>query len=244
MTASTATANAKANSVKLSPQMTFGIVLAASILLGYLFYSMVIQPRQQAINDLKTQIEARRMTLQSDQAKAAQVETLKTQVDALVVERDRFVEALPATANFGQVVSDLRQTVSASGATLTSLNFASTGAEASPNLPAGVRPIGMTMAVRGDFPQIFQVLRNLELQGRFTDVSSVSLQTVGQNAGQGVQVQEPGSMTSNLSLVVYTFDAAQAAGTGATPVNGAPAAGGTAPAAAPAAPAAPAAGGN
>ncbi|MHA0034903.1 GspMb/PilO family protein [Deinococcus sp. PESE-38] len=73
-------------------------------------------------------------------------------------------------------------------------------------MPAGVRPIGMTMSVNGRFPQLFQILRSLELQNRFTTVDNVSLQTQG-DAGTG----GGGTLGSTLGLTVYTFDASGAA---------------------------------
>ena len=218
--------------IKLAPHYIFALVLTLCLVLGYLFYTMAIQPRQLEITSLNDEITNKETTLAADQAKAAQVPTLTAEVARLEVEREKFLRALPPTANFGQVVANLRQTVSAAGGDLKTLNFAGSGA-AGANLPAGVRPIGMTMSVDGRFPQLFQILRSLELQNRFTTVDNVSLQTQD-DAGTG----GGGTLGSTLGLTVYTFDASGAASTpdaAAAPAPGTPA---------PAAPAAPAAGGT
>lgn len=225
------------NAIKLAPQYIFALALTASLVLGYLFYTLAIQPRQLEITALNDEITGKETTLAADQAKAARVPVLTAEVARLEVERDKFLQALPPTANFGQVVANLRQTVSAAGGDLKTLSFGGSGAAAA-NLPAGVRPIGMTLTVDGKFPQLFQILRSLELQGRFTTVDNVSLQSVavaGRGTGTG------GLLSSTLGLTVYTFDAAQAAG---APAAAGTVPGGTPPAAAPAAPAEPAAGGT
>ncbi|WP_278912381.1 type 4a pilus biogenesis protein PilO [Deinococcus wulumuqiensis] len=225
------------NAIKLAPQYIFALALTASLVLGYLFYTLAIQPRQLEITALNDEITGKETTLAADQAKAARVPVLTAEVARLEVERDKFLQALPPTANFGQVVANLRQTVSAAGGDLKTLSFGGSGAAAA-NLPAGVRPIGMTLTVDGKFPQLFQILRSLELQGRFTTVDNVSLQSV---AAAGSGTGTGGLLSSTLGLTVYTFDAAQAAG---APAAAGTVPGGTPPAAAPAAPAEPAAGGT
>lgn len=221
------------SSIKLTPQYIFALVLLGCVLLGYLFYSQLIQPRQLEITTLNGEIEQRQLQLSADQGKAAQVLTLSKEVDRLEVERERFLQALPPTANFGQVITNIKQTVSAAGGDLKSLGFS--GGAADPNLPAGVKPIGITMTIDGQFPQLFEILRNLELQGRFTTVDTVGLQAQSSDSVQGNQGKK---LSGNMGLTVYTFDAAQAAAGGTTP-----AAPGT-PAPAPAAPSAPAPGGT
>ncbi|MGX9686341.1 type 4a pilus biogenesis protein PilO [Deinococcus wulumuqiensis] len=227
------------NAIKLAPQYIFALALTASLVLGYLFYTLAIQPRQLEITALNDEITGKETTLAADQAKAARVPVLTAEVARLEVERDKFLQALPPTANFGQVVANLRQTVSAAGGDLKTLSFGGSGAAAA-NLPAGVRPIGMTLTVDGKFPQLFQILRSLELQGRFTTVDNVNLQSVT-GTGPGSGTGTGGLLSSNLGLTVYTFDAAQAAG---APAAAGTVPGGTPPAAAPAAPAEPAAGGT
>lgn len=221
------------SSVKLTPQYIFALVLLACFVLGYLVYSQLIQPRQLEITTLNGEIEQRQLQLSADQGKAAQVLNLTKEVQGLEVERERFLQALPPTANFGQVISNIKQTVSAAGGDLKSLGFSAGTADA--NLPAGVKPIGITMTIDGQFPQLFEVLRNLELQGRFTTVDTVGLQS---QANDSVQGNQGTRLSGNMGLTVYTFDAAQAAAGGTTP-----AAAGT-PAPAPAAPAPSASGGT
>ncbi|MHA0034904.1 hypothetical protein ACXXDK_08290 [Deinococcus sp. PESE-38] len=103
--------------IKLAPHYIFALVLTLCLVLGYLFYTMAIQPRQLEITSLNDEITGKETTLAADQAKAAQVPTLTAEVARLEVEREKFLRALPPTANFGQVVANLRQTVSAAGET-------------------------------------------------------------------------------------------------------------------------------
>ena len=101
------------NAIKLAPQYIFALVLTACLALGYLFYTLAIQPRQLEITTLNDDITSKETVLATDQAKAARVPALSTEVARLEGERDKFLRALPPTANFGPVVANLRQTVSA-----------------------------------------------------------------------------------------------------------------------------------
>lgn len=210
---------------KLTPQHLFILVVLGSFLVGYLCYLMLIQPRQQAITALNDEISMRQMTQARYQAAANQIPTLRAEVQRLEGEREQFLRALPTTANFAQVVDDLRRTVEAAGGQMTDLSFNAGGA-AKEALPAGVRPIGMTLNVGGQYAELFQVLRSLELQRRFTTVDSVSFQAPGEDAGAT-------DLSGALGLTVYVFDPAQAASPGAadtaagTPAPAAPESGGT-----------------
>ena len=127
-----------------------------------------------------------------------------------------------ATQQFGQIVAQLRANASASQTEITNLTFAG-GTQA--DLPAGVRPITINMDVKGQYGQVFQLLRRLETQNRFTTVKNLDLQLPQADSFNP-------SLTGNMSMTVYTFDPNQAALPDAT--TGTPAATGAAPAAAPA----------
>ncbi|SEJ23011.1 type IV pilus assembly protein PilO [Deinococcus reticulitermitis] len=204
---------------KLTPQHLFLLTLLGSLLLGYLVYLTMIQPRQQAINALGEEISLRQLTRAQYQAAASQIPALRSEVGRLEQEREQFLRALPTTANFAQVVDDLRRTIEAAGGELVNLSFTSGSDAKGAALPAGVKPIGMTLDVGGQYAELFQVLRSLELQRRFTTVDSVSLQAPAEDAGTP-------NLSGTLGLTVYVFDAAQATGSaaaGATPDAGTPA---------------------
>lgn len=212
---------------KLAPQYLFALVLLLCLLLGYLFYMFLIQPRQAAISDLNGQIEGKQLVLDRQRSNLARLPALEREVAGLQGQNDAFTRALPQSAQFGQVVANLRQTVEASGAQLTTLSFAAGQAPAGEGtLPPGVQPIGMSLNVSGTFPQLFQVVRALELQNRFTTVSSVGLSGAATGAGAGAAAAP---LQGDLSLTVYTFDP-QLAASASTPDPNAPA---QAPAAAP-----------
>lgn len=216
--------------MKLTPQLTFALISALSLVVIYLFYTMVVKPKQDEITMLQDQLTTKQTTLNEYQANAAALPALRTEVGTLERERADFVRALPLTANFGQVVDQIRSTVAANDATLNSLTFAAaqpaTG-EGAP--PAGVRPMRVTLNVDGEYAKQFRILRNLETQNRFTNINDLSLQMPNE-----VTNFDP-VLTNTMNITVYTFDPAQAAPAAATTDGAAPA---------PAAPAAPTAGGN
>ncbi|PNY82221.1 type 4a pilus biogenesis protein PilO [Deinococcus koreensis] len=205
---------------KLSPRNQFLVALGLCLLLIGGWFTLRFQPRQQRIGELSGQLESLNTQVTSLRSAASRLPALREEVDTLRVEREKFLAALPSAANFGAVLDELRLTTAASGARMT--NFAvQPGAVA--NLPGGVRPLNLTIGVRGKFTQMFQTLRSVETMSRFTTVSNVALQLP---AASSFDPELEGS----LGMTVYTFDASQAAAQ-AGGTEGAPAA--------PAAPAAP-----
>lgn len=217
--------------MKLTPQLTFALVSALALLVIYMFYSMIIKPKQDEIVMLQDQLSTKQTTLNEYQANVAALPALRTEVTNLERERADFVRALPLTANFGQVVDQIRSTVAANNANLTSLNFAPAAQGSGENAPpAGVRPMQVTLNVEGEYSKQFRILRSLETQNRFTNVNNVALQMPAK-----VDSFDP-ALNNTMTVTVYTFDPAQAApATPSTTPDGA--------APAPAAPAAPT-GGN
>ncbi len=202
---------------KLAPRSLFLIVLGACALGLLGWYFLGYQARQQEISLLQSELETTRLNAERHRAAQRGLPELKSTVARLAVERDQFLRALPATAQFGTVLDEVRRNVLAAGADMTTFtvqNGAATG------LPAGVRPINLNLGVSGQFAEVFRALRSMETMNRFTTVGAVNLQLPQANSFNP-------SLEGTLNLTVYTFDPAQAqAGTPGDP-------------AAPAAPAAP-----
>lgn len=212
-------------STSLTPQRQFIIIAVLSLLAVLAFFLYYFKPRQETLTTMRDDLTARQTTAAQYRAAAAAIPDLKKNLADLEVERAEFVRALPTTQQFGQVIDQLRSNANASKTEITNLNFANGTAA---DLPAGVRPINVTMTVKGQYGQLFQFIRSLETQNRFTTVNNLDLQLPKANSFNP-------QLQGNLGLTVYTFDANQAA----------PATGTAAPAsgtAAPAAPAAPAGG--
>ena len=130
---------------------------------------------------------------------------LRERAVLLEVERDQFLRALPATAQFGTVLDEVRRNVSAAGAELTTFTVQS---GAGTDLPGGVRPISLNLGVSGQFAEVFRALRSLETMNRFTNVGGLGLQLPQATSFNPV-------LEGTLNLTVYTFDPEQAAaGTG------------------------------
>ncbi|GAA5502594.1 hypothetical protein Dxin01_02338 [Deinococcus xinjiangensis] len=212
---------------KLPPQYLFALVLALCAAVIFLFFSMVIRPRQDTINTMRDDLTAKQTTADQYRTAAAAVPRLKASIDKLEVDRAEFVRALPVNTQFGQIIDQLRSNVGAAGATLGDLTFAPSSIQA--GLPAGVRAMDINLAASGRFSQLFQMLRSLETQNRFTTVNNLDMTLPAATSS------DP-PLESTMNLTVYTYDPTQAAATAAAGTPNA------APAAAPA-PAAPASGG-
>lgn len=218
-------------SSKLPPQYLFALVLALCAAVVALFFTMYVRPRQDAITVLQGDLATRQTTAESYRSDVAKLPALKTDVAKQEADRAEFVRALPTTTQFGQVVAQIRTDVTAASADMKALNFASGSA---PNLPAGVNAVSVNMDVAGKFGQLFQVLRSLETQSRFTTIDNMSLTMPAASS------LDP-SLEGKYVLTVYTFDPAQAGAPGtAAPATGAAAPGTAAPTASAAAPATPA----
>ncbi len=223
-------------SSKLPPQYLFALALALCVAVIALFFTLYVRPRQDALNTMRTDLATKQTMADTYRADVAKLPAMKTQVAKLEADRAEFVRALPNNTQFGQVVAQIRTNVAAAKADMQSLNFVPSSV---PNLPAGVRATDINMSVSGRFTQLFQVLRSLETQSRFTTINNVSL-----------TLPEANSLDPNIAgtyiVTVYTYDPALAAAS-TLPVGAAPGTT-TTPAAAPApaapAPAAPAAAGG
>ena len=122
---------------------------------------------------LRDDLAAKQATAAQYRAAVATIPDLKVKVAQLEQDRAEFVRALPTTQQFGQIVDQLRANASASKSEITNLSFANGQAT---NLPAGVRPININLNVKGQYGQIFQLMRRLETQNRFTTVNTLDLQ--------------------------------------------------------------------
>ncbi|MPY66856.1 type 4a pilus biogenesis protein PilO [Deinococcus sp. SDU3-2] len=209
----------------LAPRTLFLLALAGSALLLTAWYFGRYQTRVQEITLLEGNLETTRLT--ADRYRAAQraLPELRETVAGLRVERDQFLRALPPTAQFGTVLDEVRRNVLAAGAELSTFAVQSGPGE---GLPGGVRPIGLSLGVQGQYAEVFRALRSLETMNRFTTVGGVGLQMPAATS------YNP-TLEGTLNLTVYTYDPSAA---GAAPEGGAA----QAPEA-PATPAAPAEGG-
>ena len=206
---------------KMPPRNLFLITLAACLAVAGMWYTLRFKPRQDEIALLRTDVQTAQDKVTQYRTAQAQLPTLREEVAKLRVEQAEFLRALPNTANFGSVLNELRQTSGANGVNLTNVTV-STGAAT--GLPAGVRPIALTLNLNGKFRNVYRTIQSVETMGRFTNINSVALQLPQADS------LDP-DLESNLGLTVYTYDPNLAA-VPADP-NAAPAA----PAAAPAAPA-------
>ncbi|MBB5233584.1 type 4a pilus biogenesis protein PilO [Deinococcus budaensis] len=209
-------------SVKLAPRSLFFAVLAACVLGLLGWYLLRFQARQQEITQIQGELDTTRLTAAAYRAAQRDLPELEATVARLEVERDAFLRALPATAQFGTVLDEVRRNVSAAGAELTTFTVQSGAGE---GLPGGVRPINLNLGVSGQFAQVFRALRSLETMNRFANVGGVGLQLPQATS------YNP-TLEGTLNLTVYTFDPQAAQG-------GTPGTGGAAPEAPAAPPAAP-----
>lgn len=224
MTATTVSPAAKGSS--LDPRTIFMIVAATCLVLLVLWFMLHFKARQQQLSDLNDQLSNVDTQLSDLQSKQAQLPSLRKDVADMTTRQATFSKALPTTEQMGQLLSDLRDNVAASGGTIDSLT--SNGSNASTTLPSGVKGIDLTLTTKGRFNSVYQTLQAVETMGRFTKIKDVDITLPAPND------TDP-NLSSVINMTTYTFDP-KAVQPGATPA-------GTAPGAAPA-PAAPAQGGK
>lgn len=215
----------------LDPKLVAFLVLVVGLALAFAIYSFMVKSQQEEIAEKRATLEQKQGTLAEYKRQVAQLEGLREEVASLADEKKKFLAALPKTAQFAQVIKDLKTTVQASTTELKSVNFSLNSSGSQDTIPMGIRPINLDLNLGGKFSQVFNALQRLETQGRFSTINSFDLRV------PEAESNDP-TLESGLSMLVYTYDpekdtsstaGQQAAGEGAD---------GTAPAAAPA-PAAP-----
>ncbi|AFZ69238.1 type 4a pilus biogenesis protein PilO [Deinococcus peraridilitoris] len=208
---------------KLKGRDVFLIVVVLVVLASALWYTLFYSASKAEIDNKKLELESLATQVQASRAAVAQLPALQQDVAQLSLQRDELLRALPATAKMGSLLSEIRTNVLASGAELTGVTQ---GGGQAAGLPAGVRPLGISLSLDGQFAPLYRVLKSLEAMNRFSTINSVGL-TMG-----NPESFDP-KLSGQVALTIYTFDPS-AAGQ----------AGNNAPNAAPAAPSAPPAGGN
>lgn len=207
-----------------SPRNVFLLALVLCVVVLLMWYTFRFKTRQQEIADLQSQVDTLNSQMLQLRGAQAQLPALREAVAKLKVDQDKFLAALPTTANFGSVLDELRLTTAASGAKMTTFSVASGNTT---GLPAGVRPISLNVGLDGKFAQLFQTLRSIETMGRFTTVNNLGLQMATADSF------DP-NLQGTLGLTVYTYDPTHAPTAGASSTPQAPAAPSAPPASAPA----------
>ncbi|MBB6097707.1 type IV pilus assembly protein PilO [Deinobacterium chartae] len=205
--------------VKLKQRDVALIVIVVTALAAMGWYFGMYQPTLTTNQSLQDELDIAQLELVRTRAAAASLGQLREAVAQLEEQQARFLRALPETAEFGRLLADLRSSVLASGATLVSVSQSEAQGA---SLPAGVRPIGVSLSLEGSFDAIYRVLQSIERLERFSTINALSINLPGEVTSFDPQ------LSSQLGLTVYTFD----------PQAATPATTETAPAA-PAAPATP-----
>ncbi|WP_045234183.1 type 4a pilus biogenesis protein PilO [Deinococcus pimensis] len=223
--------NLKAQLAKLKGRDIFLLTLVVLVLFAMLWYFQSYQANKLAIDDARGRLETLQTTVLTSRQAAAELPGLQAEVAALEKQSAELLRALPATTSMGEVVDEIRKDIGASGAQMLSVSQSGSGAPG--QIPAGVRPIALSLSVKGRFGELYGVLRSLEGMSRFSTINALTL-------GATDKIRDP-NLTGNIGVTVYTFDpsAAQPASAAPTPAGTTPA-----PAAPATAPAAPPAGGN
>lgn len=204
------------------------ISIAITVLLAMAWYFSMYQPLTQQIADQK--IVRDDLQAKVDEAIAASnaLPQLRESVAKLEVQKETFLRSLPPQAQVANLVQELQSNIFASGVQLDSIAQAA-GADA--GLPAGVKSLTVTMALKGGFEEVYALLDSLENMQRYTTINTLSLSVAeGKTMNPELGLQ--------LGVTVYTFDTTAAAAAAAPPAAAAPADGSTPPADGTAAPAA------
>lgn len=206
----------------------FLLTIVVVLLLGLAWYYTFYSSKKAEIDLARQQLDTLQIQVTAARAASAELPGLRDEVAKLEVQRDELLRALPSTARIGAVLDEIRRNVLASGS---ELNGVTQGTATTTNLPAGVRPIGINLALEGEFSELYGVLRSLEAMSRFSTINSLAL-----TMSQGTATSFDPDLGGQIGVTIYTFDPNAATAQPAAP-NGQPGADPSAPPAAPAAPA-------
>ena len=192
---------------KLTSRHVAMIVIGLCALLGVLWYSTIYSGTQASIQTLQTEIgdpNAPDPTSLLGQKRTgetarANVTQLCATVANLQAEQTAFFQKLPPTEQLARLLTELSDKIAASGAQLNSITR-SAGGGSTANLPAGVRSVGLNMAIEGSWGAMRKVLASVEEMQRFSKVDTVNL-TMGGEA----KTFDP-KLTAQMAVTTYIYD--------------------------------------
>lgn len=180
------------------------ISFAVSLLLVLSWYFVWYQPKGDEI--VAKQGEKETLQIQVDRAReaSAALPQLREEVARLEIDKQEFLQQLPETVRFAEVLQDLRRVVAESGSTMNSVSPSAAGA--APGLPAGVVAINVNMGLETTFPGLLRLVSSIQALQRFSTINNVNLSLSSAPSGN---LSNP-TLNTNLNLTVYTFDVTKA----------------------------------
>lgn len=195
---------------------TIFMIVAGLCLIALLYWFLVLfKGRQQRLQDLNTQLDTASTQLSDLQGKQSRLPAMRQEVEDLTQKQATFAAALPANKEMGEVVRSLRDNVKSSGGAITSVS--SSASASNSGLPAGVKPIDITLMMTGDFPAVYRSLQAIETMRRFTKIRSAELNLTSDGSEQGTPKNV---LNSTINMTTYTFDPTQVQPAAATDAPG------------------------
>jgi type IV pilus assembly protein PilO len=170
------------------------IIVVLTALLGVAWFFLMYRPSQERIARLESEITQLDLQIQRGLAAQRNLPDLRAAVAQLELAREEFLAELPRESQIASLLDQLREAAELSEATFASLS--STGARTE-NIQ-GVRPLGFTMNMVGDYASTLAFLRSLEELRRFTKIHQVNLSLAD-------DASDNPPLNSSFSFTVYVF---------------------------------------
>jgi type IV pilus assembly protein PilO len=169
------------------------IAIVLSLLLGFLWWNLVIKKMQGEIGTVRGEVE--QLTVERDRGRAAQaaLPQLRAAIAELEAQRQQFLRELPPQERLGEVIRSLTQKAVDSGVVVKNLSRSAAQSEV-----AGVRTTNLSLQVESPFTPMYLFLKSIEQLQRFTTIS-------GLNLAIGTEKQADPDISTSLTMTVYTF---------------------------------------
>ncbi len=161
---------------RLDSQKIAILVIGLAILLTALWYFFWLKPTRERIQALDQEIQRLELERRRGLAARRRLPQLRAQIAELEQEIQNFLAALPAEEKFYEVLDLLAKNAKETGVTLSSLNRSPTRSEI-----ANVSSIDVALRAEAPFPQLYAYLKRLETLKRYSSISGIKLNTIGQN---------------------------------------------------------------
>jgi type IV pilus assembly protein PilO len=189
--------------VNLSGQNIALIVIAVSVLSAVVWYFTLYSNTLAEADAVRGEI----VTLNQQKEIGVRAQANVTQLCQVVADLQRqkaeFLRALPSNEQFSGLLETVRTQTGNSGGRINSLNRTAGNAAGTANL-AGVKSIGINLALEGSLDAIRGVLGSFEQQQRFLKVENLTL-TQGNAPTPGTSVANP-PLVSTMAVTAYIYD--------------------------------------
>lgn len=173
------------------------IAVAASALLGLLWYFYLYSPGKLTVQTLESENAQLQTDITVARAARARLPALRADIARLKEQRDSFLALLPEENEVAQLLDQLRSAARTAGVDFSGITNGGPAADIVP----GVRQLNFTLATEGNYTRSILFLRALEALPRFTRVQRVAFGT----AATGQETTANPSLSAGYDFTVYVY---------------------------------------